>query len=288
MSRRTSVGRQGRPLRPFVCDRLTITAGLRYNFFNALHAIDKQQLRPAAGGCLVARQHGRARWRRDLSYRRAGRPESADFKHGRPLHLHQCSIPRAFLPTDSLPDPRRKRRFGSSHVARLGPPPRKDMYVAPGLPRFSSSSPSVWSEPDVLTTTYTNLVDPGTGVRRPIRHLVLSLGAETWETPPSKACNSLRVGRFKAGFRSRRTTCGPIRSTTAVSAKASRTQDIFCRACDKGSSDDDGRSMFNLAFVYDLPFGAGKRYLSSPGVGRVILGGLWNRAVSEPPKLVCR
>ena len=51
-------------------------------------------------------------------------------------------------------------------------------------------------------------------------------------------------------------------------------QDTFCRACDEGSSDDDVRQMFNLSAVYDLPFGAGKRYLSSPGVGRALLGGL--------------
>ncbi len=50
-------------------------------------------------------------------------------------------------------------------------------------------------------------------------------------------------------------------------------QDSFCRSCDKASSDDDVRQVFNLSAVYQLPFGAGKHYLSSPGVARTILGG---------------
>jgi hypothetical protein len=35
-------------------------------------------------------------------------------------------------------------------------------------------------------------------------------------------------------------------------------QDSFCRSCDKASSDDDVRQLFNLSAVYDLPFGKGK------------------------------
>jgi hypothetical protein len=50
-------------------------------------------------------------------------------------------------------------------------------------------------------------------------------------------------------------------------------QDSFCRACDKASSDDDVRHVFNLSAVYQLPFGAGRRYLGSPGTVRTVLGG---------------
>jgi hypothetical protein len=50
-------------------------------------------------------------------------------------------------------------------------------------------------------------------------------------------------------------------------------QDSFCRSCDKASSDFDVRHMFNLSAVYQLPVGAGKRYLSTPGVARTVLGG---------------
>jgi hypothetical protein len=49
-------------------------------------------------------------------------------------------------------------------------------------------------------------------------------------------------------------------------------QDSFCRSCDKASSDDDVRLMFNLSAVYQLPFGKGKPYASYPGLARSILG----------------
>jgi hypothetical protein len=47
-------------------------------------------------------------------------------------------------------------------------------------------------------------------------------------------------------------------------------QNSFCRSCDKGDSDFDLRQLFNLSAVYQLPFGAGRRYLTNPGVMRVI------------------
>jgi hypothetical protein len=50
-------------------------------------------------------------------------------------------------------------------------------------------------------------------------------------------------------------------------------QNSFCRSCDKASSDDDVRQLFNLSAVYQLPLGAGRRYLSNPGMVRTILGG---------------
>jgi hypothetical protein len=49
-------------------------------------------------------------------------------------------------------------------------------------------------------------------------------------------------------------------------------QNSFCRSCDKASSDFDIRQLFNLSAVYALPFGAGKQYLSSPGIIRTLLG----------------
>jgi len=50
-------------------------------------------------------------------------------------------------------------------------------------------------------------------------------------------------------------------------------QDSFCRSCDKASSDDDVRQLFNLSAVYHLPFGAGRRFLSGSGFARTVLGG---------------
>jgi hypothetical protein len=50
-------------------------------------------------------------------------------------------------------------------------------------------------------------------------------------------------------------------------------QDVFCRACDKASSDDDQRQTFNVSAVYNLPFGSGRRFLTDRGAARAIFGG---------------
>jgi len=54
-------------------------------------------------------------------------------------------------------------------------------------------------------------------------------------------------------------------------------ENVSCRACERASSDQDARHTFSAYTVYQLPFGAGRSYLSSPGFTRAILGGWeWN------------
>jgi hypothetical protein len=50
-------------------------------------------------------------------------------------------------------------------------------------------------------------------------------------------------------------------------------QNPFCRACDRASSSQDIRHFFTANWVYELPFGRGKRYLAEPGLARTIFGG---------------
>jgi hypothetical protein len=50
-------------------------------------------------------------------------------------------------------------------------------------------------------------------------------------------------------------------------------QNVFCRACERASSAQDIRHFFTANTVYELPAGAGKRYLSQPGFLRAALGG---------------
>jgi hypothetical protein len=49
-------------------------------------------------------------------------------------------------------------------------------------------------------------------------------------------------------------------------------QDVACRACDRASGTFDVRHVVSGSMIYELPFGAGKPYLSSPGVLRTIFG----------------
>ena len=48
---------------------------------------------------------------------------------------------------------------------------------------------------------------------------------------------------------------------------------VNCRRCDRSTSDQDARQSLSAYAVYELPFGASKRYFSQPGVARAVLGG---------------
>jgi hypothetical protein len=54
---------------------------------------------------------------------------------------------------------------------------------------------------------------------------------------------------------------------------ATTPENVFCRACGRASSSFDIRHFFTVNSVYDLPFGAGRSFVSNPGLLRAILGG---------------
>jgi hypothetical protein len=127
---------------------------------------------------------------------------------------------------------------------------------------------------DVLTTTYTNLVNPVTGVAP-----YPAFGPVSWRgdvgnsTFEALQLNARRA--FQGGFllSSNFMWSHSINDGSIGGGESDTPQDSFCRSCDKASSDDDVRLLFNLSAVYQLPFGAGKRYYSSPGAARALLGG---------------
>ena len=63
----------------------------------------------------------------------------------------------------------------------------------------------------------------------------------------------------------------------SIGGESDTVQNVFCRACDKASSDFDVRQVFNASANYQLPFGAGRRFLSDPGrcVPSLAVGKLW-------------
>jgi hypothetical protein len=50
-------------------------------------------------------------------------------------------------------------------------------------------------------------------------------------------------------------------------------ENVSCRACERASSDQDARHTFSVSNVYQLPFGAGHRFLQSPGFLRSVFSG---------------
>ncbi len=49
-------------------------------------------------------------------------------------------------------------------------------------------------------------------------------------------------------------------------------QNVNCRACERASSDQDIRHYLSSNLIYKLPFGHGKKYMTSPGVLSAVLG----------------
>jgi hypothetical protein len=125
---------------------------------------------------------------------------------------------------------------------------------------------------DVLTTTYTNLAIPPTNVVP-----YPAFGAVSWRgdvgnsTFEALQVNVRRSYQNGFGLMANYMWSHSINDGSIGGGESDTPQNSFCRACDKASSDDDVRQMFNLAAVYQIPLGAGKRYLSSPGIARALL-----------------
>jgi hypothetical protein len=291
-----------------VTRNLTITAGIRYNFFNALHAINNDDVPFDFGTC------GGYCPRTDSFFH----PRYGDFdprvgiawSHGDTV----VRVGGGIYHTDGQEDDQNlpisntvdRYTFSNTSFPGLSFPltpfliyaengglgvvtprdldrNRKDDYVAAWT---ASVQRKLWwnvlgtatylgnKGTNVLTTTYANLVNPATGVAP-----YPAFGPVTWRGDVGNStfeALQLNVRRaFQNGFllSSNFMWSHSINDGSIGGGESDTPQDSFCRACDKASSDDDVRLMFNLSAVYQLPFGAGKTYLSNPGIGRSIFGG---------------
>lgn len=130
---------------------------------------------------------------------------------------------------------------------------------------------------NVMNRSYTNLIDPLTGARPYPQFGRI----EFRDNESSSSFNGLQASI------QRRLAQGWLFAANYMWSHAindaslgSGVEDVFpenvsCRACDRSSSDQDARHSFSVYTIYGLPFGAGRRYLSNPGLWRALLGG-WN------------
>jgi len=108
---------------------------------------------------------------------------------------------------------------------------------------------------DVLTTTYVNLAAPP-------QNLVPypAFGAVSWRGDVGNSTFEALQGNvrrvFSNGFLlgANYLWSHSINDDSIGGGESDTPQDSFCRACDKASSDDDIRQTFNLSAVYSLPF----------------------------------
>ena len=290
-----------------VTPNLTINAGIRYNFFNALHAIGNNAVPFDFGTCggfcprTYSFFHPRYNdfdprlgiaWSRGGTVVRLGggiyHTDGQEDDQNLPISntVNRYSFTNAAFPGLSYPLTPFLIYAENGGLGVVSPRDldrnRKDDYVAAWTASVQHKLPLNLlatatylgnKGTDVLTTTYTNLVNPATGVAP-----YPAFGAVSWRGDAGNSTFEALQGNVRRAFQTGFLLSAnymwshSINDGSIGGGESDTPQDSFCRSCDKGSSDDDVRQMFNLSTVYQLPFGAGRSNLSGPGVARAILG----------------
>lgn len=196
--------------------------------------------------------------------------------------VHRYSLSSASIPGLSLPvDPFLAETSGivsPRYMNRL----RKDMYVS----QWGASVQQAFGNDFVgmlsyvgnkgthlLTTSYVNVLDPGTRTRpNPAFGQVEYRGNDS-----SSSFNGLQA-TIRRSFRRGWLLSGnylwshEIDNGSPGGGDSEFPQNVGCRPCERASGDFDARHVFNAASVYQLPFGEGRRFLSEPGILRSIFG----------------
>jgi hypothetical protein len=287
---------------------LTVTSGLRYNFFNALHALHDDDVPfdfGACGGYCPSTDvffHPRRldfdprmgiAWTVGGTVLRAGagiyHTDGQEDDQNLPISntVDRYSFSSTAFPTLSYPLTPFLAYAEAGGLGVVSPSDldrnRKDDYVAAWTVSLQRNLP--WrligtasylgnKGTHVLTTTYTNLVNPETGVAP-----YPAFGPVSWRgevgnsTFEALQLNLRRAFQNGVLLSANYMWSHSINDGSIGGGESDTPQDPFCRACDKASSDDDVRQMFNLSAVYQLFFGEGRRYLSVPGMVRTIQGG---------------
>jgi len=272
-----------------VTPNLTINAGVRYNFFNALHAINNDAVPFDFGTCggFCPRTDSYFHPRYDDVDPRVG----IAWSHGDTVLRAGAGIYHTDgqLDDQNLPISNTVNRYSFNNTAFPGlsyplnpylsyaengglgvvsprdlDRNRKDDYVTAWTASLQQTLPlnilgtvSYLGNKgtDVLTTTYTNLaVPPANLVPNPAFGAVSwrgDVGNSTFEALQFNARRAFQNGLlFSANYMWSHS----INDDSIGGGESDTPQNPFCRACDKASSDDDVRQMFNLSAVYQLPF----------------------------------
>ena len=287
---------------------LTVTAGVRYNFFNVLHAIGHDDVPfdfgTCGGYCSRDASFSNPRfndidprlgiaWSRGDTVLRAGagiyHTDGQEDDQNLPISntVDRYSFSNTAFPTLSYPLTPFLAYAEAGGLGVVSPRDldrrRKDDYVAAWtasvqrkLPLNIVGTASYLGNKgtDILTTTYVNLINPQTGVAP-----YPAFGPVSWRgnvgnsTFHALQLNARRA--FQNGFllSANYMWSHSINDGSIGGGESDTVQDSFCRSCDRASSDDDVRQVLNLSAVYQLPFGASRRYLNSSAMVRSIFGG---------------
>ncbi|MBV8845323.1 MAG: TonB-dependent receptor [Bryobacterales bacterium] len=283
---------------------LTLTLGLRYSFFNVFHEVDNRAIpfdfETCGGYCSPLAQftfprHGdldpraSVAWARGKTVLRAGgglyHTDGQLDDQNLPISndVLRYTLSPANSPGLSYPiEPYLANTTGTVTPRDLYRR-RKDMYIAAWtasiqrtlLGNAVATVSYVGNKgTDILTTTYTNTINPNAGVAP-----YPQFGVVSWRGNDSNSTfHALQVNvqrAFQKGWlvAANYMWSHSINDGGIGGGEADTPQNVFCRACEKAAGDYDVRQVFNLSSVYQLPFGPGKPYLSTPGLTRAIFGG---------------
>ena len=290
-----------------VTPNLTINAGVRYNIFNALHALHNQaapfDFATCGGFCPNTYSYFNPRfndvdprigiaWSRHNTvvrigagiYHTDGQADDQNLPISNTVSrysFNSVAFPGLSYPLDPFLSYAQNGGLGVVSPRDLDRN-RKDDYVTAWTASLQQSLPLHLvatlsylgnKGTDVLTTTYTNLAAPPANiVPYPALGVVSWRGDVGNSTFEAMQLNLRRT--FQNGFllSANYMWSHSINDGSIGGGDSDTPQNSFCRSCDKASSDFDVRQLFNLSAVYSLPFGAGKPYLSSPGIARALLG----------------
>lgn len=287
---------------------LTLNLGARYSFFNIFHEVDD---RPnpfdfatcgAAGFCGVGASFGQPNtydidprvsiaWALGAktvirtgfgTYHQDGQLDDQNVPNSNEVEsfsLSQKTIPNLTYPVDPF-------LVGATGI--ISPSAmdrrRKDMYVSQwglsvqqSLPFSALATVSYVGSKGthLLTLSYVNVIDPAMGARPyPQFGQISWRGNESNSTYEGLQLSLQRTFRNGLLFSMNYTWSHEIDDGSMGSGDGDSLtpENVACRVCDRASGTFDVRHVVNANAVYELPFGAGKPYLRSPGVLRSIFG----------------
>ncbi len=159
---------------------------------------------------------------------------------------------------------------------------RKDMYVSQwglsaqqALPHDLVGTLSYVGSKgaDLLTTSYVNLINPATGLRPNS-----AFGQVQWRGNSNNSSYEGFVASLQRSFThglllsANYTHSHEIDRDAAGGGDSDYPQNPACLPCERASGDYDVRHVLNANSILDLPFGAGRAFLSQPEIASTIFG----------------
>jgi hypothetical protein len=130
-----------------------------------------------------------------------------------------------------------------------------------------------------FTRTYINVIDPLTG-QRPFPTLGIIDSKDTNNDSTFEAWQTSLRRQFRSGWMlaANYMWSHSINDGSVGGGESDYPQNVACRICEKASSDQDVRHSFTLSSVYQLPFGRNRQFLNQGGFTNAVFGG-WQFSV---------